>query len=43
MSTISTPDRVPRAKLVVYDGGSHGLLHVDKDRLNADLLEFLRS
>ena len=25
----------------IYDGGSHGLLHVDKDRLNADLLALL--
>lgn len=33
---------VPHAKLIVYDGGSHGLLHLDKDRLNADLLAFLR-
>ena len=34
---------IPHAKLLVYDGGSHGLLHVDKDRLNADLLAFLRA
>jgi len=33
---------MPHARLVVYEGGSHGLLHVDKDRLNADLLAFLR-
>jgi non-heme chloroperoxidase len=32
---------VPQSRLVVYDGGSHGLLHVDKDRLNKDLLAFL--
>jgi non-heme chloroperoxidase len=32
-----------QAKLLVYEGGSHGLLHIDKDRLNADLLAFLRS
>jgi non-heme chloroperoxidase len=38
-----TAKLIPQAKLVVYDGGSHGLLHVDKDRLNADLLAFLRS
>ncbi|NKK63053.1 alpha/beta fold hydrolase [Rhizobium leguminosarum bv. viciae] len=37
-----TAELVPHAKLIVYDGGSHGLLHVDKDRLNADLLAFLR-
>lgn len=38
-----TAKLIPQAKLVVYEGGSHGLLHVDKDRLNADLLTFLRS
>jgi pimeloyl-ACP methyl ester carboxylesterase len=38
-----TAELIPQAKLVVYDGGSHGLLHVDKDRLNADLLAFLSS
>jgi non-heme chloroperoxidase len=38
-----TAKLIPQAKLAVYDGGSHGLLHVDKDRLNADLLAFLRS
>ncbi|MER9137132.1 alpha/beta hydrolase [Mesorhizobium sp. M0830] len=37
-----TAKLIPQAKLIVYDGGSHGLLHVDKDRLNADLLAFLR-
>ncbi|PDT21257.1 alpha/beta fold hydrolase [Rhizobium hidalgonense] len=37
-----TAKLIPQAKLVVYEGGSHGLLHVDKDRLNADLLAFLR-
>lgn len=37
-----TAQLVPQAKLVVYEGGSHGLLHTDKDRLNADLLTFLR-
>lgn len=37
-----TAKLIPHAKLVVYEGGSHGLLHVDKDRLNADLLAFLR-
>jgi len=32
-----------QARLMVYEGGSHGLIHVDKDRLNTDLLAFLRS
>ena len=31
------------AKLVVYEGGSHGLAQVDPDRFNADLLAFARS
>jgi non-heme chloroperoxidase len=37
-----TAKLIPQAKPLVYEGGSHGLLHVDKDRLNADLLAFLR-
>jgi pimeloyl-ACP methyl ester carboxylesterase len=43
LSAMLTAKLIPQAKLVVYDGGSHGLLHVDKDRLNADLLAFLRN
>ena len=38
-----TADIVKHAKLVVYEGGSHGLLITQKDRLNADLLAFLTS
>ncbi len=34
---------VKNARLVVYEEGSHGLLITQKDRLNADLLGFLRS
>jgi non-heme chloroperoxidase len=34
---------VKHAKLLTYDGGSHGLLITQKDRLNADLLAFLKS
>ena len=34
---------VTGARLMVYEGGSHGLLITQKDRLNADLLGFLRS
>jgi non-heme chloroperoxidase len=37
-----TAKLLPNATLAIYDGGSHGLLHVNKDRLNADLLAFLR-
>jgi non-heme chloroperoxidase len=33
---------LPHAKLIVYEGGSHGLLHTHKDRLNTDLLAFLQ-
>ncbi len=36
-------DIVKHARLEVYDGGSHGLLITQKDRLNADLLAFLQS
>ena len=34
---------VKHANLIVYQGGSHGLLITQKDRLNADLLAFLNS
>ena len=34
---------VRHARLEVYEGGSHGLLITQKDRLNADLLAFLKS
>ncbi|MGN8000857.1 alpha/beta fold hydrolase [Sphingomonas sp. 22176] len=37
-----TAQLVPHAQLLVYKGGSHGLLHIDKERLNADLLAFLQ-
>jgi non-heme chloroperoxidase len=33
----------PRATLKIYEGGGHGLPTTDKDRLNADLLEFCRA
>ena len=33
---------VKHAQLLAYDGGSHGLLITQKDRLNADLLAFLQ-
>ena len=38
-----TAKTVKGAKLIVYDGGSHGLLVTQKDRLNADLLAFLEA
>ena len=34
---------VKHAQVLAYDGGSHGLLITQKDRLNADLLAFLKS
>jgi non-heme chloroperoxidase len=34
---------VPGAQLKVYEGAPHGLATTHKDRLNTDLLEFLRS
>ncbi|MFK3740715.1 alpha/beta fold hydrolase [Massilia sp. TN1-12] len=34
---------LPQGRLVVYEGAPHGLPSTHKDRLNADLLEFLRS
>lgn len=33
---------VKDAKLIVYEGGSHGMCTVNKDRVNADLLAFLQ-
>ena len=38
-----TAKAVKNARLVVYEGGSHGLPITQKDRLNADLLSFLRA
>jgi non-heme chloroperoxidase len=34
---------VKHARFVIYEGGSHGLLITDKEKLNADLLSFLTS
>ena len=33
---------IPHAKLIEYDGAPHGLFATEKDRLTADLLEFLK-
>ena len=38
-----TAATIKHARLLAYDGGSHGLLITQKDRLNADLLAFLGS
>lgn len=34
-------EKVPGARLIEYDGSAHGLFATDKDRLIADLLDFL--
>jgi pimeloyl-ACP methyl ester carboxylesterase len=35
-------DALPHARFEVYDGAPHGLYFTEKDRLNADLLAFLK-
>jgi non-heme chloroperoxidase len=34
---------IKKAKLLIYEGAPHGLPTTHKDRLNADLLAFLKS
>ena len=34
---------IPKATLKIYEGGSHGIPTTHKDRLNQDLLAFVRS
>ena len=34
---------VKNAKLKVYPGGAHGMCTTEKDKVNADLLEFIKS
>jgi non-heme chloroperoxidase len=38
----AVPKIVPDAILKVYPGGSHGIAIVDPDKVNADLLEFIK-
>jgi non-heme chloroperoxidase len=38
----TVPKIVPHAILKVYPGGSHGIAIVDPDKVNADLLEFIK-
>ena len=33
---------IPGARLVEYEGASHALFFTEKDRLNGDLLDFVR-
>lgn len=42
-SALLTAKIVKGSKLKVYPGGAHGICSTEKDRVNADLLEFLRS
>jgi non-heme chloroperoxidase len=41
-SARSAAELIPNAQLIVYPGAPHGLADTHKDRLNQDLLEFLR-
>ena len=34
---------VKRATLKIYKGGAHGIYTTEKDRVNADLLEFIKA
>ena len=43
ISGLPTSKLVGHARLLVYEGGSHGLIITHKDRLNTDLLTFLSS
>jgi non-heme chloroperoxidase len=43
ISAALTEKLVKNAKLVTYEGGSHGLIVTEKERVNADLLDFLKS
>jgi non-heme chloroperoxidase len=42
-SALASSKLVKNAKLIVYPGAPHGLTDTHKDRLNADLLAFLKS
>ena len=41
-SALSAAKLVKNSKLVVYPGAPYGLTHMHKDKLNADLLAFLK-
>lgn len=41
-SAIPAAKLIKRAQLLVYQGGSHGLCSTEKDRVNADLLAFIK-
>jgi non-heme chloroperoxidase len=42
MSAQLVPRHVPHARVVLYPGAPHGITDTHKDRLNQDLLDFLR-
>jgi non-heme chloroperoxidase len=42
-SALATSKRVRHSTLKIYPGGPHGLADTHKDRLNADLLDFIRA
>jgi non-heme chloroperoxidase len=42
-SSNRTSKAIPQAQYLVYEGAPHGLFVTERDRLNADLLEFLQS
>jgi non-heme chloroperoxidase len=42
-SALKSAQLVKGAKLVIYQGAPHGITDTHKDKLNADLLEFIRS
>jgi len=42
-AALKTAKIVKNAKLIVYKGGAHGICSTEKDRVNEDLLAFIRS
>lgn len=42
LSAKLTAELVPHAKLIVYEGGSHGLIHQEKEKLSRDLMDFIK-
>ncbi|PAW77414.1 MAG: alpha/beta hydrolase [Verrucomicrobia bacterium Tous-C9LFEB] len=41
-SALLSSKLVPNATLKIYKGGSHGICTIEKDRVNADILEFIK-
>ena len=41
-SALLSSKMIKDAKLIVYKGASHGMCTIEKDRVNADLLAFLK-